>query len=305
MNTNESAPLISIITVNFRQAHLTLDFLASASKISYPNFEILVIDNDTEPSGVEQEIEKIDLKIPVRYIHTKKNLGFAGGNNVGIREAFGEYILFINNDTEVPPDILNTLLGVFHTHPDAGLVSPKLLFDESGLIQYAGAIKINAYTGRGRKIGNAEKDLGQYDKIVETDLGHGAAMMIPKKVIDKVGLMPEVYFLYYEEHDWAEQIKRAGYKIYYCGTTYVRHKESMTIGKKSLTKTYYMNRNRLLYVRRNTSGLTKTFAILFYSTIALPKTILGHLVKREWNHLQEVLKAIQWNVSNTSVGHLK
>lgn len=300
MSKNESIPFISIITVNYRQAALTLEFLESISKIDYPNFEVVVIDNDVQASELQDKIPTLSYNFSIRYFHTHKNLGFAGGNNVGIKESKGEYLFFINNDTEVPADILTTLLGVFKTYPNAGMVSPKLIFDESGLIQYAGAIKINPYTGRGRKIGNGETDFNQYDQINETELGHGAAMMIPKSVIDKVGLMPEIYFLYYEEHDWGEQIKRAGYKILYCGKTYVRHKESMTIGKKSLIKTYYMTRNRLLYIRRNTTGLTKLFALLFFSIIALPKTIFILSLKREWNHLNEVFKAINWNLTNSS-----
>jgi len=303
MNKNEAFPFISIITVNYRQAALTLEFLESISKIDYSNFEVLIIDNDVQASELRDKIPTLSYNFSIRYFHTHKNLGFAGGNNVGIKESKGEYLFFINNDTEVPADILTTLLDVFNTYPGAGMVSPKLIFAESGLIQYAGAIKINPYTGRGRKIGNGEIDSDKFDHVKETELGHGAAMMIPKSVIQKVGLMPEIYFLYYEEHDWGEQIKRAGYKILYCGKTYVRHKESMTIGKKSLIKTYYMTRNRLLYIRRNTTGFTKLFAILFFYIIALPKTIILLSLKREWNHLNEVFKAINWNLTNSSTSN--
>ena len=172
MNKDEAVPLISIITVNYRQAPLTLEFLESISKIDFPKFEVLIIDNDVQASELQDKIPSLSYNFSIRYFHTQKNLGFAGGNNVGIKESKGEYLFFVNNDTEVPSDILTTLLDVFEKHPNAGMVSPKLIFDESGLIQYAGAIKINPYTGRGRKIGNGETDSEKFNQINETELGH-------------------------------------------------------------------------------------------------------------------------------------
>ncbi len=297
---HKNTPFVSVITVNYRQNNVTLDFLASFTQVDYPAFEIIVVDNAAIGSELQNDISAKFSSFPVSYIRIEANLGFAGGNNVGVKRSKGDYILFINNDTEVPVDILTKLLQVFEKYPDAGMVSPKLLFYESGLIQYAGAIRINALTGRGRKIGFGETDSGQYSETRVTDLGHGAAMMLPRKIIDKVGMMPEIFFLYYEEHDWGEQVKRAGFKIYYCATTFVRHKESMTIGKQSLIKTYYMNRNRLIYVRRNTSGLTKLIALSFYLLLALPKQLAVFALKRQWDHFWEVLKALKWNMSHKS-----
>src|SRR5690606_23545936 len=131
-------------------------------------------------------------------------------------------------------------------------------------IPFAGSSGIDPYTMRGEKIGSFQTDLGQYDDIRETSLGHGAAMMVPMKVIRKVGLIPDIYFLYYEEHDWFEMIKRAGYLVFYIGTSTVYHKESMTVGENSALRIYYLTRGRLIYARRNTNGLKWLTNLLFF-----------------------------------------
>src|SRR5690606_35852559 len=113
-----------------------------------------------------------------------------------------------------------------------------------------------------------------------------AALMVSKAMIDKVGMMSEIFFLYYEEHDWCEAVKRAGYKIFYVADSTVYHKESMSVGKNNPMKTYYMNRNRLLYMRRNVMGLQLVFALLFFAMISVPKNTIKFIVNRETKHLK-------------------
>ena len=147
-----------------------------------------------------------------------------------------------------------------------------------------------------------ERDMGQHDTLKETDLAHGCAMMVPRRVIDKVGIMPELFFLYYEEIDWCESIKRGGYKIYFVPQSKVYHKESMSVGKKSTLKTYYMTRNRLLYMRRNSSGLLKMMSLMFFVTFSLPKNILTYVKQREIEHVKAFWRACVWNITHLSNG---
>lgn len=147
-----------------------------------------------------------------------------------------------------------------------------------------------------------EKDRGQHEIQKETDLAHGAAMMVPRSVIDKVGMMPEFFFLYYEEVDWCESIKRAGYKVFFVPASKVYHKESMSVGKKSTLKTYYMTRNRLLFMRRNTSGAKKLTWIFFFLLFSLPKNALTYLMKREIDHAKAFWKGLLWNITHLSNG---
>lgn len=295
-----SIPLVSIITVNYNGVSYTTDMLNSIQQISYPAVEIIVVDNNSaeDPSPLLYSFPNIKL------IRSKHNLGFAGGNNLGIAEATGKYVLFLNNDTEVHPRFLEPLVETMESNVQVGVVSPKILFFESKdkkTLQYAGSTGINPYTIRGQKIGSFELDLGKYDDIRQTALGHGAAMMVPMAVIWKVGLIPDIYFLYYEEHDWFEMIKRAGYQVFYVGTSTVYHKESMTVGQNSALRTYYLTRGRLLFTRRNAHGLQWISSLLFFLLLAFPKNILKHLVKGEWELLIAFVKGAVWHIKHSNV----
>jgi GT2 family glycosyltransferase len=139
-----SLPLVSVISINYNQARVTCDMVASLRRITYPNLEIIVVDNASpsdNPDIIKEEFPEVNL------IKSAQNLGFAGGNNLGIAQAKGEYLLFLNNDTEVEPDFLEPLVELFENNPKAGIASPKIkYFDGEHLIQYAGSRGINPWT---------------------------------------------------------------------------------------------------------------------------------------------------------------
>ena len=153
---------------------------------------------------------------------------------------------------------------------------------------------MNIFTGRNGMIGCGEKDLGQYDEVKQTHFVHGGAMMVPRKVIDEVGVMPEQFFLYYEEFDWSEQIKRKGYKIYYQPRSLIYHKESMTTGKSSPLKTFYLTRNRILFMRRNTPWPALLVFAFYFTCFTIPKNILNYLMKGQREHLWYFYRGILW-----------
>jgi GT2 family glycosyltransferase len=291
-------PLVSVITVNYNHPEVTLELLKSLEAISYPNIEIIVVDNaSVEDSSI------IKTSYPgIIFIQNDKNLGFAGGNNTGIRKAKGSYILFINNDTEVSPDFLGPLVDKCRSDEHIGAVSPKIKFyDQPDVIQFSGQAPINSFTMRSHGYGYGALDSGQFDSDSITNFVHGAAMLIPLSVIKKVGLMPECYFLYYEELDWCTRIKNAGYTLWYVHNSTILHKESVSTGKLTPFKTYYMNRSRLLYLRRNVSGLTFLISVLFQVFFAIPKNILAFLLKKNGKeHLKAYLSAIYWHLSHHS-----
>jgi GT2 family glycosyltransferase len=297
MNTeNVKQPLVSIITVNYNQSKVTADFLKSLRKISYTNIEVFVVDN-ASPNDTPESLKKAFPEI--QLIQSKKNLGFAGGNNLAVKLAKGKHLLFINNDTEVPEHFLEPLVEALEKDDTIGMVSPKIkFFWEDDLVQYAGFTKMNPYTIRNKSIGYYQKDGPEFDKRSKTHAAHGAAMMVPRKAIEDVGMMAEVYFLYYEEHDWAERIKRAGFSILYEPNSYVLHKESVSTGKDSPFKTYYLARNRLLFARRNYKGLEKFISICFQLFISWPKNTLMYLLKGEFKHLSSYWRGIIWNFTH-------
>lgn len=291
-------PLVSIITINYNNASVTEELIQSLQNITYPNVEIIVVDN-----GSTENPDQIKEKFPfVNLLKTGNNLGFAGGNNEGFKVAKGEYFLMLNNDTEVDPSFIEPLLDKFENDTSAGVVSSKLIYYHSdGIIQYAGSSPMNMLTGRSRFIGQKEKDQGQYNTCCPTYFGHGAAMMVPRKVVEKVGLMADLYFLYYEELDFCERIRKAGYSIWYTGLSKVYHKESMSVGKESPLKIYYMTRNRLLYLRRNGKGISLAISLAFFTFVAMPKNLINYLTKKRYDLLKAFLSGFIWNWYNDNI----
>ncbi len=279
-------PKVSVIIVNYNQANVTHDCLRSLQNVTYPSLEIFVVDN---ASCQAQRIRPQDYP-NVICIESDINLGFAGGNNLAIKKATGEFILLLNNDTEVTPDFLQPLVSLFSEYTDAGIASPKIIFHSTGLIQYAGANGINSFTGRGQTIGYNEEDKRQYDKIERTALAHGACMLIKRDVLNKIGLLHESYFLYYEEFDYCEMAKRAGFSIYYNGFSHIRHKQSVSVGKLSSLKAFYMAKNRILFARRNFKGLEKIASISFYWLLAFPKNVLSEMFAGRYKNSLATIK---------------
>ena len=286
-------PLVSIISVLYNQLDVTIDFLRCVFNLSYPNFEVILVDNasDVDPT------EKLKSMFPmVKIIRSEVNLGFAGGNNLGIKKARGEYLFFINNDTEFDSGILEPMVEELMKSQDIGIISPKVKYFGTDIIQYGGSDGINEFTGRGKTRGALKIDNGTYDNVSETSLAFGTAMLVPIEVVRKAGMMPELYFLYYEEHDWSEHIKKAGYKILYYGKVTIYHKESISVGKKSKLKMYYMTRNRILYYRRNLSGVNLFLALAFYSLISFPVNFFRLILKGDWNLISPYMKGNIWNL---------
>ena len=295
-------PLVSIVTVNYNQTEVTRDLLASLEIITYPSVEIIVVDNGSRDNSVLSLKEEFP---SIKVIQTRKNLGFAGGNNIGINEGKGEFFLLVNNDVVVTQTFLEPLVDALMDNANAGLASPRILYyDTKEIIQYAGAVKISTLTGRGRKIGHLQTDVGQFNSVRNTGLGHGACLLIANKVIQSVGLLPEEYFLYYEEHDFTEQAKSKGFGVYYVGTAKVYHKESVSIGRTSPLKTFYQARNRILYLKRNSSPFMLIIFLLFFFLIAVPKRTIKYLIQKDFENLKAYLTGISSHVNFQKYGRL-
>ena len=290
--------LTSIITVNFNQPLVTIEFLRSIKlHTSLEHIEVILVDNGSE---VDHEQDYKAAYPELIYIRSAVNLGFAGGNNLAVNIAKGDFLLFLNNDTEIVSGFVEVLKAEFHEHPEIGLLSPLILYyDQPQTIQYAGFTEMNYLTCRNKGIGQMEKDQGQYsDDSRATGYCHGAAMMCKREDLSAVGLMAEQYFLYYEELDWCEKFKKAGKQIWFTGKTKIYHKESVSVGKESSIKTYFMTRNRLLFIRRNTSMLNAIFFTSYYIFFACTKQILFYLFKGRTDLIKWVVKGLSWNFSH-------
>jgi GT2 family glycosyltransferase len=288
-------PLVSIIALNYNNTAVTVEFLKSVREhCRYPQIEVIVVDN----GSLEDPTLFCAAEYPgVKMVLTGSNLGFSAGNNAGIRQAKGDYFFIVNNDTEFTPGLLEGLLDVFQKFPDAGMACPKFqYYFHKGTIEWAGFSKVNVFTGRNKAIGHGEKDEGQHNSIHETPYAHGGGMMVPRRVVERAGMMPEEFFLYYEELDWSEQIRRKGYKIYYQPASLIYHKESMTTGKASPLKTFYQTRNRILFMKRNVGWFEFLVFIVFFIVLTIPKNTIKFLLEGKMQHLKAFWKGTLWHI---------
>ena len=279
---------LSIITINYNGLKDTCALIKSIPFSE--NMEVIVVDNASE----QNEASIILNKFPqVKVIRSEKNLGFAGGNNLGIKEAKGKYIFLINNDTIFKEFNVDSLINRLESSPQIGMVCPKIRFEwGTNPIQYAGYTPLSKITVRNQAIGFGEEDKGQYDTAHSTPYAHGAAMLIQRGAIEKVGLMPEDYFLYYEEIDWSMMFTRAGYEIWYDPTCTIYHKESQSTGQDSPLRTYYLTRNRLLLVKRNWQGIYKYLAYCYLTCIVAFRDIIKHTLKGRLDLSKAVCKGV-------------
>ncbi len=296
--SGDNTPMVSIITLNWNGTNDTIAFLESTRKLSYRNYEILVCDmnSDVDPADKINSLQFPNTKV----LSCDANLGFAAGNNWGMRQAKGDYFFIVNNDTEITPELIDLLLEPFAKDPSIAVVCPKIRFYESrDTIQYAGFTKMNPVTGRTYCIGDKEKDHGQFDKPGYTYGAHGCAMMVKRTITETVGMFPEKFFLYYEEWDWSSRMLKAGYTIYFQPKAVIYHKESMSVGKNSTLKTYYLSRNRILFMRRNSNWPQFLMFATFFTVAAFPKAVLSYSIKRQFPFLKAYIRGIIWNFKNS------
>ena len=281
---------ISIITINYNGL---ADTCALIETIPFKdNLEVIVVDNASR--NQKEETDTIAKCFPqVKVIKSKQNLGFAGGNNLGIQAAQGKYLFFVNNDTIFKNFNIQALIDRLESSPSIGVVCPKIRFAwGSNPIQFTGYTPLSPITVRNRALGFGEEDQGQYDTPHPTPYAHGAAMLVKREAIDKVGLMPECFFLYYEELDWSMMFTRAGYEIWYEPQCTIYHKESQATGQNSPLRTYYIVRNRLLLVKRNWSGFTKYISYAYLLSFVGLRDICRYAVTSRWDIFKATLRGI-------------
>ena len=280
---------LSIITINYNGLQDTCELIDSIP--FNDDLEVIVVDNASKKNEASYIFEKYP---QVKVIRSQQNLGFAGGNNLGIKASKGKYILLINNDTYFKEYNIDALIKRLEASDRIGMLCPKLRFSwGNNSIQYAGYTALSSITVRNQSIGFGEEDHGQYDTAHPTPYAHGAAMLIKREALEKVGLMPECFFLYYEELDWSMMFTRAGLEIWYDPACTVYHKESQATGQNSPLRTYYIVRNRLLLVKRNWKGLTKYLAYAYLLGAVGVRDILKYALSGKWELLNATTNGLR------------
>lgn len=286
--------LLSIILINYNGMKDTCE-LMDTIPTEMQGLEVIVVDN----GSIDNEADTIKQRYPwAVVVRSQRNLGFAGGNNLGIKNAHGQYLLFINNDTllaypgEQPTAAqrLQMLIDFLKQHPEVGIVCPMLRHTEQGNpIQWVGYTPLTSLTLRNASVTpNADNTTHPHP----TPYAHGAAMLTSSEAVSRVGMMPEEYFLYYEEIDWSLLFRRAGYEIWVEPRCTIYHKESSTTGKGSAMQTYYLTRNRLIFAQRNLHGAKRIASIAYQMCIASPLHWLAYAAKGQGDWRRSIERAV-------------
>lgn len=244
-------PLVFIIILNWNGWRDTLACVESCRKLTWPNFHILVVDNDST-DGSEAILR--DRLQGVEIIQSGANLGFAGGNNVGIRhalEAGADYVWLLNNDAEAAPEALSALVEAMEAAPGAGMASSKIfLHHDRQRLQFAGGLWEK---GRLRRclLGANQVDRGQFDEPAERNSASGCSLLVRARMIQDIGPMDESYFLYWEDTEWCARARQSGYVILFAPKSHVWHKVSASTRQGSFLQYYYSSRNGFFFLRRH------------------------------------------------------
>lgn len=272
-------PSVAIVVLNYNGRADTLACLQSLTQVDYPHARVIVVDNgSTDGSVAAFRAAYSDLEI----IETGANLGFAAGNNVGIRRALADgtdYVLLLNNDTEVAPDFLSALIHACGEDPTIGIAGPKIYYyDTPRTIWSIGGV-IDWRRGCSRMRGVDEVDQGQFDTPVDVDFITGCALLVRREALDQAGLLDERFGMYYEETEWCVRIARAGWRVVTVPQSVLWHKIRPNQQDQSPRITYYMTRNRLLFLRLTRAPFRTWFHALVLQDL---RTWVSWRIRRRW-----------------------
>ena len=294
-------PKISIIVLNWNGKADTLACLESLASVRYGNFETILVDNGSSDDSV-REIRTAHPQLTV--LETGANLGFAEGNNVGIRHALAngaDHVLLLNNDTVVDPGMLDGFLDALHVCPGAGILGARIYYhSEPQKIWYAGGYWDHDQMCF-QQVGDGLMDHAVYGEVSRTDFVVGCAMFIPRGILEKVGLLESSYFLNYEEIDFCTRVRNAGYDLIYAPEARLWHKIAASFGgDESPLKIYFTFRNRLLWARRNLPWRRRVAIHLSVYRWFRPRFLLGLEHLRDEAPLAARLKSVFWSLRSAA-----
>ena len=262
----------AIILLNWNAYEDTFACLKSLENLTYDHFHVFLVDNDSQDdsfSKLKNDYESDSFLIPVTFIQSGGNIGFAGGNNVGIKEAYEkgyEYFWLLNNDTEVDSEALTPLVNYLKENKDVGIVGSKIYYYGTNKIWFAGGTD-NLNTGKTVHIGMGEEDQGQYNENIEVGYITGCSLAFKRELIDSIGYMDEDYFLYYEETDWNVHARKQGWRVVYLFKSVVYHKVSQSMKTNNqypaVFVDYYDIRNSYYFLKRNGNS-TNAWLLIWY-----------------------------------------
>ena len=295
---------IAVILVNWKKYNLTSKCIDSLNKSNYKNFKIILVDNEySEKSLIDLRNKHKELIV----FKEKNNLGFAGGNNIGIRYALEndyDYIMLLNNDTEVKENFILPLVERIEKDHSLGAVQPLILnFSNKSIIWNAGG-KLNKFLGLTSTRLNNNKLNSSIVFDDYTDWISGCCILIKSEILTKVGLLDEKFFNYYEDVDWSLRMKNLGYDLGFVKESIIYHHGSSSSKNKKTkegvisSKIHYFNiRNHILLLKKH-KNLFNFFGIVFFQIIKITSYIFYFLIRFRFNKLTMVLKGLKHGLNN-------
>ena len=303
--------MVSIITVNYngwRDTCAMIDSLwqhepgPEAGGVAY---EVIVVDNASagdDADCIEAYLAERRLNFckggqghppypEVTLLRSDTNRGFAGGNNLAIPHAKGDYLFFLNNDTEIHAPVLPQMVERFKSDSRIGALSPLIRFAHTpDEVQYAGDWCLTPITLRNRC---PDADLPNRHSVSRpVEVLHGAAMMLRRDVVEQIGPMYEGYFLFYEEFDWSYAVLRAGYQVWFEAAAVIFHKEGKTIGLRTPMRERYLVRSRLLFASRWVPLPQRILTYLYLIGPVTLRNVLQYALHGQWPLLKATLQGI-------------
>jgi len=276
----QSHPKVCIVILHWNNYFGLVECLSSLREITYPNYDIIIVNNGSKTRLYLSTIQGTADHVAA-VVETQENLGYARGNNLGIKEALRrgtDYILLLNDDTVVSPEFLDTLVNAAERHHDVGILGPKIYhYDEPERIWFVGA-RFDGHLCRVSFPGAGQIDNGQFEKPREADFITGCAMLVKREVIERIGTLDGRFFLYWEDVDFGVRAKKADIRSLVVPASKIWHKVSSSSGgADSPLKAYHKTRSHLLMAKLHSKGaipkiLRETFSdvlwLLFKSSDA-------------------------------------
>jgi len=252
---------VTIVILNWNGKDDTIECIRSLTHIKYPNYKILLVDNGSTDGSVECFKNRYH---GIEIIENRENLGYAEGNNVGIRRAMErgvDYVFILNNDTIVSPDFLSELLVISKSDPKIGIIGPLIYYYEKPTIISSAGVILNHLSNNAIHL-SMNKEKVNFGKTMDVDYIQGCAMLIKTEVLFKIGLFDPTYFAYWEEADLCARAHKIGYRITVVKKAKIWHKADSYLKNYSTTRNYYITRNRFIYYKKNGSNINKMFLLL-------------------------------------------
>ena len=294
MLTTAILPSVSVLITNYNGKSYLQECLRSVTALEYPRIEVVVVDNGSTDGSVSM----VAAEFPnVKVVASDSNLGYAGGNNLGLRFACGEYILFLNNDATVERETVTKLIEAAAEEERIGVLGCKIYFGEGLTLQHAGGILFP--WGVSRLVGCGERDTGQFDEMRDVDWVSGAALMVKRDVVDSVGPLETYFGLYKEDIDLCFRAHKADFRVVYVSAAVVHHRGSIATDTllDAPGKYYWRQRSRIAFAIKN-FGTSGCLVWLVWEMWNLAFRIISAIYRSDGRWLSALLRAYYWNVVN-------